>query len=221
MKISALSEITGVSVATLKFYLRKSVLHPGRQLSRTQAEYDDSHVARVRLIRALTEVGGLSLDTVQRVFTTMEDPQAGRIGLLATAQRALTDPQATGVPCTGSPHPGQLAPPTAQSRAHAWLLERQWMIDPSDPLVQELDRAWAACDVAGIGLDEARLDAYGDAALRIAELDLETVPEPADQAIRQVILGTVLMDPVLQALRRLAHQHVSVGKAAQNATPPR
>ena len=40
MRISALSEATGVPVPTLKFYLREGLLHPGEATSRTRAEYD-------------------------------------------------------------------------------------------------------------------------------------------------------------------------------------
>ena len=56
MRLAELSDTTGVTVATLKYYQREGLLHPGRPLSRTQADYDASHVERVRLVRALTEV---------------------------------------------------------------------------------------------------------------------------------------------------------------------
>ena len=56
MRISDLSEATGVPVATVKYYLRERLLHPGEVVSRTQARYDASHVERLTLVRALTEV---------------------------------------------------------------------------------------------------------------------------------------------------------------------
>ena len=54
MRISALATAADVPLATVKFYLREGLLHPGAATSATQASYDESHVRRIRLIRALT-----------------------------------------------------------------------------------------------------------------------------------------------------------------------
>ena len=51
MRISELSSQTGVPVATIKFYLREKLLQEGIRTSATQAQYNESHVARLRLIR--------------------------------------------------------------------------------------------------------------------------------------------------------------------------
>lgn len=205
MRMAGLAQATGVPVATLKYYLREGLLHPGRATSRTQAEYDDSHVERVRLVRALHEVGGLGLAAVGRVLATIDDPQAERLGVLAAAQQSLY----------GGDEPTDPPPDRRQTRAGRWLTQRGWLVapdDPGDPVVAELDRAWRACDDAGIGLDEERMDAYADAVEQIAAIDVDTVPGQPQAAVRQVILGTVLLDPVLAALRRLAHQHTSVSR---------
>ncbi|GMA88788.1 hypothetical protein GCM10025868_40380 [Angustibacter aerolatus] len=45
-------------VATVKYYLREGLLPPGTPTSRTQAQYDEEHVRRLRLVRALLDVGG-------------------------------------------------------------------------------------------------------------------------------------------------------------------
>ena len=71
MRISALSEATGVPVPTLKFYLREGLLHPGEAISRTRAEYDATHVQRVHLVRALREIGGLDLGAVGRLLRAL------------------------------------------------------------------------------------------------------------------------------------------------------
>ena len=74
MRISELAEASGVSIATLKYYLREGLLHPGRTVSRTRADYDETHVDRVRLVRALIEVGGMSLAAVKRVVDVVSSP---------------------------------------------------------------------------------------------------------------------------------------------------
>ena len=45
MQISGLSARTGVSIASLKYYLREGLLMPGAPTSATRAEYDEGHVA--------------------------------------------------------------------------------------------------------------------------------------------------------------------------------
>ena len=89
MKISDLSAATDVPVATLKYYLREGLLPPGEPLTRTSADYGDAHVERVRLIRALTSVGGLSLATTARVLEVIEEPSTDRVDVMGAAQRAL------------------------------------------------------------------------------------------------------------------------------------
>ncbi|GAB3714296.1 MerR family transcriptional regulator [Mariniluteicoccus flavus] len=202
--MSALSAETGVPVATLKYYLREGLLQPGRATAKTQADYDDSHVERVRLVRALTEVGGLSLATVGRVLAVVADPDVERLGVLGAAQRSLLGADLVEIEPLSE---GDDLPP---SRARAWIARRGWQIDPRDPVIDDLDRAWAACDDAKLGLTEERLDAYAAAVEQIAEVDVASVPEAPADAVRHVVLGTVLVDPVLAALRRLAQQHRAV-----------
>ncbi|MYU47619.1 MerR family transcriptional regulator, partial [Streptomyces sp. SID7803] len=52
MRLSELSERSGIATATIKYYLREGLLPPGERLSATQAEYDESHLRRLRLVRA-------------------------------------------------------------------------------------------------------------------------------------------------------------------------
>lgn len=206
MRISELSQRAGVPVASIKYYLREGLLPAGRSLSRTRSEYDDTHVERLRLIRALLGAGGLGIAQVRRVVDAIDDGASERLGVLAAAQHAIP-------PVTEAPPPGMEAAPSEDSRpsrARDWVASRGWSVEPDSPLLDELDAAWLACDDAGIGLDPERLDAYADAIEQIAAIDVATVPPQPSSAVRQVILGTVLMDPVLALLRRLAQQHRSI-----------
>ncbi len=60
MRISELAARTGVPLATVKYYLREGLLMPGHATSATQAQYDDSHVRRLGLVRALAAQGSRS-----------------------------------------------------------------------------------------------------------------------------------------------------------------
>ncbi|MCE5290009.1 MAG: MerR family transcriptional regulator, partial [Nocardiaceae bacterium] len=59
MWMAELAARSGLSVATIKYYLREGLLHPGEAVGQTRTRYDDSHVRRLRLIRALTDVANL------------------------------------------------------------------------------------------------------------------------------------------------------------------
>jgi len=74
MRISALAAEAGLPLATVKFYLREGLLHPGIATSATQASYDESHVRRLRLIRALTGSVGLSVQQTRLILELVDDP---------------------------------------------------------------------------------------------------------------------------------------------------
>src|SRR3954464_14004578 len=89
VRISQFSDATGVSIPTLKYYLREGLLHAGRSQGATRASYDDTHVDRVRLVRTLVDVGRLSIERVREVVQALENPPASRHELLGTAHGAL------------------------------------------------------------------------------------------------------------------------------------
>lgn len=198
MRLAELSHETGVASATLKYYLREGLLHAGEIESRTQASYDGTHVARVRLVRALVESGGLSLARAKAVIVALDDPPENRHDLLGVAQRALIEPDAADA------GPDWTAFATAAVRGWGWDIEE------GDPLLPLLGAQLRAVVDAGVELgDGTVLDQFAEAADRIAAADMSTLPEAPAAAIRQAIVGTVLTDPIVLTLRRLAQQHQS------------
>ncbi|MGP9539791.1 MerR family transcriptional regulator [Brachybacterium sp. AOP43-C2-M15] len=239
MRISELSARTDVPVGTLKYYLREGLLAPGRRTSRTGAEYDDSHVARVRLVRALTDAGGLGIAAVRRVVEVIDAPEPARLDVLATAQDALlredvpdARPVAAGsgdaiaAPVTvGQDGPAPTGHGAPRAAAEDWVRERGWTAFPGDLVIARLERAWQACDQAGVSLDAELLDEYADAMEQVARLDVASVPQEPEGAVRRVVVGTVMLEPVLLALRLLAQRELSLrqagGEADGCAAPPR
>jgi DNA-binding transcriptional MerR regulator len=227
MRISALSARTEVPIGTIKFYLREGLLAPGRQTSRTTAEYDESHVERIRLVRALTDAGGLGIAGVRRIVEVLDAPEPARLDVLATAQHALllTEPgAAAGATAAEDPAAEPSAaetpaaePSAAESPARSWVARRGWHDFPDDPLVARLERVWAACEGAGIPLDDELMDGYARALEQVARLDVDTVPTDPDAAVRRVVVGTVMLEPVLLTLRLLAQRELSLRRAAEAA----
>ena len=196
MRISELSTQTGVPVATIKFYLRESLLPEGVRTSATQAQYDESHVARLRLVRALLGPGGLSVAAAHRVIQAIEEPPASVHELLGVAARAVARP---GVVTDGDP------------RVEELMQRCAWQIDEKDhPTYAVLEEALRALDEAGFELPEGALDVYVKHMRQIAEYEIENVPTNSPTAaVRYVVLGTVLIEPVILALRRLAQAEAS------------
>jgi DNA-binding transcriptional MerR regulator len=196
MRISELSSQTGVPVATIKFYLRASLLPEGVRTSATQAQYDESHVARLRLIRALLGPGGLSVAAAHRVIQAIEEPPPSVHELLGVAASAVARP---GVATDGQPRVEELM------QRCAWQIEKK-----DHPTYAALEDALRALDEAGFELPGGALDVYVEHMRQIAEYEIENVPtDSPTAAVRYVVLGTVLIEPVILALRRLAQAEAS------------
>lgn len=73
-----------MSVPTIKFYVREGLLPAGELTSPNQASYGEAHVQRLRLIRALLDVGGLSVASIREVIVAVDDPGRSVHKLLGT-----------------------------------------------------------------------------------------------------------------------------------------
>ena len=135
MRIAALSSATGVSVATLKYYLREGLVPPGRATAVNQADYDDSHVRRVRLVRALLELGHLSIADVAAVVAAVDDDDVPIHDAFALAQDAMARPATPAI----APDDPRLA--AARAMVDAFVTHHQLRIRP-EAAVRDMARDW-------------------------------------------------------------------------------
>jgi hypothetical protein len=107
-------------------------------------------------------------------------------------------------------------------RALAAIEQLGWSVAPSSSAVDQLETALAAVEAVGMPAGPQRIEVYGRAAMEVARADVADVPRaaPAD-AVHYVVVGTVLYEPVLLALRRLAQQHVFSDRAGGHDEGPR
>ncbi|PJN36546.1 MerR family transcriptional regulator [Streptomyces sp. CB02959] len=208
MRIGELSRETGVAVPTIKFYVREGLLPAGRLTSPNQASYDEGHARRLRLIRGLIDVGGLSVATVREVLTAVDAPGGSVHKVLGAAHDAITP-----VPA-GRPE----GLPDARRTVAELIRRRGWRAGEDHPAAEAMAVALAAFQDLGQGafLEEV-LDDYAEACERIADADLAYVGRHADveALVESVVVGTVLGDAVLTALRRLAHVDRSARRFGQ------
>lgn len=197
MRIKALSEASGVPVATIKYYLREGLLHAGEATGATRTRYDESHVRRLRLIRSLTEVAGVRLDTVRDVLDG--------IGAADSWHEAVGSAH-TRLAATGAP------PASAEARARVGeLLERQhWTLADDSPQRELLARSLDALAVLDHPVSDELLDLYADALRPVADHEVRSVLSPdVEVSAEAAVVGTVLQEPVLLAVRRIAQENAS------------
>ncbi|WP_030616401.1 MerR family transcriptional regulator, partial [Streptomyces sclerotialus] len=202
MRIGELSRRSGVAVPTIKYYVREGLLPAGRLTSPNQADYDEAHERRLRLVRGLLEVGGLSVSAVREVLAAVEDTGRPVHDVLGSAHKSLTPPQGA--------EPEELA--SAREAVAALVERRGWRPESADhPAGEALARALATLRGLGHGGFEEVLDVYADACERIAAADMAYVAGAADmeRLVEGVVVGTVIGDAVLSAMRRMAHTDAS------------
>lgn len=201
VQMKELSERSGVPVPSIKYYLREGLLDPGEATGATRARYEDRHLERLRLIRVLREIGDIPVARIAAVVRAVEDESLPLQDLLATAHHAL------------GPEPaGPVEPPGTRQAVLRHLRTAGWNISSEAPSLQVLAAALDALRTMwGPDVGPDVFDAYADAAFDIARFELDSVDATAGRTatVQQIIVGTVVFEQALVALRRLAEEHHS------------
>jgi DNA-binding transcriptional MerR regulator len=208
MRLAELSERSGVSLATIKYYLRQGLLAPGSRVGATTAEYDESHLRRLRLVRALLQVGRLPVATAKKILGHVDDESLGRTIRMGAALWEL-------------PHETERSKEKDEATAAAevevdLLLERLgWEsareLGALSPVHGSLVTAVAALIRLGYPWEAELMAPYAELMHQAAIRDLdfvETYPSEAEQA-ETAVAAAILFRPVLEALHRLAQEEES------------
>jgi DNA-binding transcriptional MerR regulator len=202
MRLAELSRTTGVPPATIKWYLREGLIHKGEATARNQAQYDESHVRRLRLIRALVDIGGLTTQEARDILAVVDDPNASIDQVVGAAHGALARV------------PDSDADPTTLAQVDHFLASRGWTVSTGSPARAELAGIVRAMTQLTPGDDHsdqalvAGLAPYANAIDQLAAAEVEELPHdvPRDVLVEQVVLGTVLAERLIGSLRRLAQE---------------
>jgi DNA-binding transcriptional MerR regulator len=200
MRISELSAQADVSVPTIKYYLRERLLPEGVRTSATQATYDEEHLRRLRIVRALIE-SGVSIADTRTVIGALDNPPANAHGLLGIAHAAVTPPVDSSVDV---------------GAAERLVARLGWVKGTCDDRVLAgVARALQGLEHAGFEVPDDVMQVYLESVKNIARAEIAGVPiDSAEAAVRYVVLGSVLVEPLLLALRRVAEQIASVERFA-------
>jgi DNA-binding transcriptional MerR regulator len=215
MKISELSRTSGVPIPTLKFYLREGLLPAGTPTAKNQADYSLEHVQRLDLIRTLQDDAGLSLGAIGRVLSaaSAEQNPGSAIGAgIAALEQSRKPPPSTSV--ARDELDAAWAVVDRAARSVGWTLDRK------HPAAIDATLALAAIRRAmpEYIVDEQLLARYADIARQIADIEIPEQWAPSDDPhgwMKYAMLGTYLFEPLILALRRVAHQQRSMALIAR------
>jgi DNA-binding transcriptional MerR regulator len=203
VRIAELSRRSGVPIATIKYYLREALLPPGVHTHPNQVDYNDGHVTRLRLIRALMDIGGLSISAASELLAVLDTTDLDAWESVGKAQYAVSTRRAA-----PTDEPIDAA---AASTVDALLARRGWQIHSESPARRTLIDVCATLHRLGHDDIVAALDDYADAIEPIAAIDINLVKDQTSIAAitEKVIVATTLGDSLLSALRQLAQEHAS------------
>ena len=191
------SATSGIPVATIKYYLREKLLPAGESETANQASYGAVHLDRLRLIRALIDVGGLSVASAHSVLEAI-DSDAPLPEVFQVAQRSVS----AAIELVDL-EPGDLASIDA--------LLTGWHVSPENPGRLAAARVLSAFRRVGQTDERGWYARYAEAALLIATADLDEIESRQGRAAQAetVVVGTVLGDALISGLRRAAQEHVT------------
>lgn len=192
LTMSQLSETTGVQPSTIKYYISLGIVPRGSLIASNRALYDDTHVQRIRLIRALVTVGGVRIARIQNIIAALEAESLTHV--LAAVQDADSDET-------------EELPPQEETMA---LVRRRMGISSGSPLFHHpsIRRLAAAIDASrpALGGDfEEWFDGLVVASRQAAGADIDLVGRAATpvDAARYATVGIPLGDVILTHARRL------------------
>lgn len=207
-RIGELSRRSGVAVGTIKYYLREGLIPVGQPTAKTQALYGKPHLRRLRLVRVLADVGGLSIAQIREVIAVL-DGGGDLPGELAQLVSYSIDRGRTGG--AGRPRDGADAQEWQQAVAATntfidWLgLE----VDAQAPARQTLAEALHALRTLGIAQDPLVFTEHARMAYELAEFEIDVLDPVTDRsaAVEAIAVGAVVFGSAFMALRSMAQEH--------------
>jgi DNA-binding transcriptional MerR regulator len=206
VRMAELSQRSGVPIATIKYYLREGLLPPGAVVSATRAEYDQGHLRRLRLIRALVEVGGVPVAGIGAILSRVDDASVSPHEMLGAVQYAL-GPGPAADAGQGARDPDRVA---ADAEVAGLIDEMGWQITPQAPARGLLAAALAALRRTDAAPAGPPLRVYAEAMARLAAAEVSSISrENRSELAESAIVGMVLYERVLIAVHRLAQEDAS------------
>jgi DNA-binding transcriptional MerR regulator len=196
MRLQELSDVTGMPIASIKYYLREGIVPAGRLVTATRAHYHEGHVRRIRTIQTLRNVNGLSVEQI-RVIVGLVDRGASRVEIMKALQRE--------VQALGEPVPGRTEAGNAVVRMRGWPDVPTAARGALDDHLEEMARL-------GVPVPEKALDVYSRAVDLIAHVDVgdAAAAEDLDTLVTKAAAGMHMHSQLVLRLLALAQASRSI-----------
>ncbi|HET8665305.1 MAG TPA: MerR family transcriptional regulator [Nocardioides sp.] len=215
MLVSELAERADVPLATVKYYLREGLLPAGETTGPRRAEYDECHLRRLRVLRMLREVGGVSVTNLRLVADALDDETRSVHDVMTLVADVI------------APGPTIEADPESLDVVDEVLGAMGW--DGVRP--QSMDRLRLAALVSllngpgPLGASIEVLTYYAGLADQLARAEVALVDHTVERSelLEQMVTGSVVYGQVFELLRQLGHEHhhqVRTGAPQPDGTVP-
>jgi DNA-binding transcriptional MerR regulator len=203
MLVSELADRADVPLATVKYYLREGLLPAGDATGPRRAEYDESHLRRLQILRALREVGGAPVSALQVIVDAVEDDTRPMREVLCEISDALSPPL-----------PLADLDPEVVATVDRVIEEAGW----SGVRAESAARRRLA-EVVQLGGSELLavtpqiLGSYARLADELSRAEIELVNPTKDRqgTLEDMVVGEAVFGEILTLLRRLGHEHHHAG----------
>jgi DNA-binding transcriptional MerR regulator len=191
MQLKLLSSRSGVSSASIKFYLREGLLPPGSTAASPRADYTQAHLQRLELIKVLRRVVGLGLDKVRAITAGIDDSGLGDVELMGRVQAMVL---------------GLAEEPVPDHPLTAGLVGSGRWVDAPSQARNSLNLLLYRMDELGVPAGTRVLAAYADAVDQVAALDIGSVEQSGsrDEMVLAVAVGTHLYSELLLKMLAVA-----------------
>lgn len=236
MKLSALAAASGVSTASIKYYIHEGLLPPGRKKNATTAVYDEAHLHRLALIRWLRDelsspIAGIaeltraidddSLPTIELMGMCQELALRGNSGLPASVLRAPGSPPyalRSNTSTEAAARPQSDRPQSARPQSDRFddivsaVLDRLGWPDEESAARSALSRVLEIVDAAGYTVSVDAVVAQCRAIASVAQDNLRPIDSALsrDEVCLRVIRGITIHNRQLIATSALTHASLSI-----------
>jgi DNA-binding transcriptional MerR regulator len=211
VRISELAERSGVTVATIKYYLREGLLPPGDKVGERRAEYGDHHLARLRLLRVLRDVGDIPVADLKEIVDAVQNESLSMHQTYGAAYDALARKSGA-----VSPEMRALAQQVVQQAGWTHVRPDSPALDHLAGLLGVLSELGAMFDLNYAATYLGLIDAL--AAYEVSRLGTAERIEDRDAVVQYMVVGQVVGGQTLLSLRRIGHEHHSALRYLDN--PP-
>lgn len=204
--ISQLAKTAGVSIATIKFYLRERLLPQPDLRAAGRAYYSDVHVKRLELLRILREIGELPVADLKQLTLAL-GKGLPTFEIVAMVVDRLNRTRFDGVR-------SRSALDEAQREVADFLEQRGLRVRRDSAALRELALALVTLrQVTSPEMQANAFEPYLEHAARLAETEFgmhaNNVLGDPENATRNAVIGTVTWERVFSALRRIVHEQMA------------